>query len=349
MTGFTDWSGLVPKPVAIMQHAWERKRYAYRAHACGLTYGAIARRLGVSVTRARDLSLGYCLQSPVEAYQAQPPATYFALAKRLDALALAAAERQDAALCPCRQCARRREAAAARIAAKAAAEQDVIDRRAAAVAAHRSIAPAGHQASRQRERDALRAAKADLDRCREGAEAAPARRLAASASLDAARNRVPPPAIDPEAAQAAVSALLAGQPIPPAPQATADRQAALDSLRALEAAYQTVCAETAWAPQAVVAATARCEAAALVVAIGIGDELAERIDGLESTADQAMVLRAKLASLGHALTRRRTTLSPFAEAVLQRGPAGPFDPDGQRRWQDYIAALANDPDLDSPE
>ena len=45
---FAFWKDRVPLDIAVKQVSWERWRYAYNAHEQGLTYGEIAKRMGVT-------------------------------------------------------------------------------------------------------------------------------------------------------------------------------------------------------------------------------------------------------------------------------------------------------------
>ena len=71
-----NWHELVPSYIANRQIAWERQTMVARVKASGVTYTEIARFLGVSVERVRQLcrrGQKLASMSPIEAYLNQPP------------------------------------------------------------------------------------------------------------------------------------------------------------------------------------------------------------------------------------------------------------------------------------
>lgn len=52
-----NWIDLVPESVAVMQHAWERRRAMWRMRQFGFKYHEIGQRFGVGTTGARALCL----------------------------------------------------------------------------------------------------------------------------------------------------------------------------------------------------------------------------------------------------------------------------------------------------
>lgn len=60
-----SWYDVLPKHIADLQIVWERRAQAVRMRELGFTYKQIAKRMGVSVERARQIHLAAALGDKV--------------------------------------------------------------------------------------------------------------------------------------------------------------------------------------------------------------------------------------------------------------------------------------------